>query len=336
MDRRKFLESCATAGAIAGLNLHAQSAHPAESSSDFGSGSIVLPDDGWNLWIDQTARWEDDDIYLPEDVDLKKLPVNPPTGGWDSLYVRTSGDDYRSVTLPATVEQYFWGKFGLRPYTPEEYRFAADDPVPQNGAYRGVSWWWRAIDIPAAMRGRRIFLYLRGARMRAEVYLNGKLTGYSIMEELPFECDLTDAANPGGANHLAVRITNPGGRYDWVDGTVIQWGKVNVYRSHGFAGLDRELVVYAAPQNARITDAWVLNTPEPKTITALAKIDGQPAGSVKFEVLDPATSQVLATASAEPQSAVAKDGTRIARANLHCPNAKLWDLPTPNLYRLRI
>ncbi|HEX8711801.1 MAG TPA: glycoside hydrolase, partial [Terracidiphilus sp.] len=147
---------------------------------------------------------------------------------------------------------------------------------------------------------------------------------------------LTDAANPGGANHLAIRITNPGGRYDWVDGTVIHWGKVNIYRSHGFAGLDREITLYDAPRSARITDAWVLNTPEPKTITALAKIDGQPAGPVKFEVLDPATSQVLATASAEPQSAVAKDGTRIARANLHCPNAKLWDLPTPNLYRLRI
>ena len=338
MDRRTFLEGCA-AGTISGLNLQAQAAghtRAAEFPSDFGPGSIVLPDDGWNLWIDPAAPWQDDEIFLPEDVDLKKLPTNPPTGGWENLYARSSGPDYQSVTLPATVEQYFWGKFGLRPYTPEEYRFAADDPVPQNGAYRGVSWWWRNIEIPAAMKGRRIFLHLRGARMRAEVYLNGKLTGYSIMEELPFECDLTDAANLGATNHLAIRITNPGGRYDWVDGTVIHWGKVNLYRSHGFAGLDRELTVYAAPRIARIADAWVFNTPEPRTVTAFAKIEGAPAGPVKFDVLDPATGRLLVTASAEAQTANAKDGSRIARATLHYADAKLWDLPTPNLYRLRV
>ena len=339
MDRRTFLETCAAAGAIAGLDLnvdlHAQigrQSHP----SDFGPESVVLPDDAWNLWIDEVAPWQDDEIFLPEDVDLKKLPVNPPSGGWQSLYARTSGTNYRSVTLPTTVEQYFWGKFGLRPYTPEEYRFAASDPAPQNGAYRGVSWWWRNVEIPASMKDKRILLHIRGARMRAEVYLNGKLTGYSIMEELPFECDLTEAASPGGTNHLAIRITNPGGRYDWVDGTVIHWGKVDVYRSHGFAGLDRELTVYAAPHEARIADAWVLNTPEPKTITAFAKIEGASAGPIEFEVLDPATGQVLATASAHTQSSSTKGAARIARASLHYSDAKLWDLPTPNLYRLRV
>lgn len=338
MDRRKFLEGCAAAGTIAGLNLHAQPAGHTNSakSSDLGPGSVVLPDEDWNLWIDEAAPWQQDTIYLPEDVDINKLPTNPPTGGWESLYARTGGKNYQSVTLPATVEQYFWGQFGLRSYTPEEYRFAADDPVPQNGAYRGVSWWWRNVEIPAAMQGRRIFLHIRGARMRAEVYLNGKLTGYSIMEELPFECDLTEAANPGGTNRLAIRITNPGGRYDWVDGTVIQWGKVNVYRSHGFAGLDRELVIYSAPQSARIADAWVLNTPEPKTVTAFAKIEGTPSGPIIFEVLDPATGKVLTAATAEVQSPPAEGGARIAHASLHYADAKLWDLPTPNLYRLRV
>ncbi len=339
MDRRRFLEGCAAAGAIAGLNLHAETSSQSLSSaspSDFGPGSLVLPDEGWNLWIDESAPWEEDTIYLPQDVDLKTLPVHPPSGGWESLYARTSGENYQSVTLPATVEQYFWGRFGSRSYTPEEYRFAANDPVPQNGAYRGVSWWYRSIEIPAAMRGKRILLHVRGARMRAEVYLNGKLTGYSIMEELPFECDLADAANPGGTNHLAIRITNPGGRYDWVDGTVIRWGKVNVYRSHGFGGIDRELVIYAVPRSARIADTWVLNTPEPRTITAFAKIEGTPAGSIRFEVLDYATGRLLISQTAEAQPSGSADDARIARVSLHCADAELWDLPTPNLYRLRV
>ena len=171
----------------------------------------------------------------------KPLPVNEPTGGWGLLDHLTG----INVTLPTTVEQHHWGKFGTRPYTPEEYRYAADDPIPQNGAYLGVSWWGTQIHIPADWKGKRIFLHIRGARLRAEVFLNKKLVGYSIMEELPFECDLTHAADPGGLNLIGIRLTNPFGRYDWVDGLNAQWGAVKLYRSHGFAGLDRGMTLSA-------------------------------------------------------------------------------------------
>ena len=163
--------------------------------------------DGGFGWIAK-AEWKQDAIFLPEDVTQdadgvvmgggKPLPVNAPTGGWGVLAGASRRGRF-AVTLPGTVEQHFWGKFGAgedgkpRPYTPEEYRYAADDPVPQNGAYFGVSWWWREIEIPAAMQGKRIFLHVRGAHLRAEVYLNEKLVGYSIMEELPFEAELTAA-----------------------------------------------------------------------------------------------------------------------------------------------
>ena len=81
------------------------------------------------------------------------------------------------------------------------------------------------------------------------------------MEELPFECDLTNAADPGGLNLIAVRLTNPFGRYDWVDGLNAQWGAVKLYRSHGFAGLDRGMTLSAHDQNVRIKNASILNTP---------------------------------------------------------------------------
>ena len=172
--------------------------------------------------------------------------MNLPTGGWGSLSVAAA----KEVVLPTTVEQHFWGKFGQRPYTPEEYRYAADDPIPQNGAYLGVSWWHRQIEIPEDWKGKRIFLHIRGARLRAEVFVNHKLVGYSIMEELPFECDLTQAADPGGFNLIAIRITNPFGRYDWVDGLNAQWGAVRLYRSHGFGGLDRGMTLAPVPRQS--------------------------------------------------------------------------------------
>jgi hypothetical protein len=282
LSRRRFLQTAAVATAATQLapRLTAESAATALPYPENGT---LIPDDGWHLWIDDKAEWQNDDLFLPEDVswipdgDAAKLcgkgqplPVNPPTGGWGVLM--HAG---KEVTLPTTVEQHFWGKYGAgadgkpRPYTPDEYRYAAttppvtpaDDAVPQNGAYFGVSWWTRSIDMPAEMRGKRIFLHIRGARLRAEVYLNQQLVGYSIMEELPFECDLTHAANPGGLNLLAIRLTNPFGRFDWVDGSNAKWGHLALYRSHGFGGLDRGMTISAHTGN-RITDAWVLNSPQ--------------------------------------------------------------------------
>ena len=115
------------------------------------------------------------------------------------------GEQGSAIALPATVEQYYWGKFGTRPYTIHEYAWAPTDPVPQNGAYRvRLLGWWREIEIPADFRGRRILLSIRGARACvAEVFLNRKLVGYSIMEELPFHCDVTEAAEPGGEENHA-------------------------------------------------------------------------------------------------------------------------------------
>jgi hypothetical protein len=331
VNRRSFVKACAAAAALSGDLAQSQT-----SKLTPPSDRVAISDEGWNLWIDKEARWQDDAIFLPEDVRIDQLPANPPAEGWPSIYARTGGPDFAQVTLPATVEQQFWGKYGSRSYTPEEYRYAADDPAPQNGAYVGVSWWWRTIEIPKTMQGRRIMLGIRGARMRAEVFLNERLVGYSILEELPFECDLTAAAHPGGVNRLAIRITNPGGRYDWVDGSILRWGNVEFHRSHGFGGLDRELTLHASPMDARIADAWVLNTPEITTVSAFTTIEGKLASSPLFEIIDPRSGKVLAHGAGEQDAPNTASETTHWRARLSCPEARVWDLNSPVLYHLRV
>ncbi|HTV07529.1 MAG TPA: hypothetical protein VMD97_00625 [Candidatus Aquilonibacter sp.] len=351
ISRRAFLQNsvlATTAAAVTPSLALPTDAKPTEPP--YPENGTLIPDEGWRLWVDDKAEWQNDDIFLPEDVSWingklwgkgQPLPVNAPTGGWPTL-THTTGLE---VILPTSVEQHFWGKYGAgadgkpRPYTPEEYRYAATDPpkspaddnIPQNGAYFGVSWFHRAIDIPASLRGKRIFLHIRGAHLRAEVYLNQKLVGYSIMEELPFECDCTDAANPGDDNHLAIRITNPFGRFDWVDGLNAKWGKVSLYHSHGFGALDRGITLSANGADCRIVDAWVLNSPKPKTIEAYARVGGPKVdGPVKFDVLDPATGKILASAKGF------NDKMDLYTAEIACPAAQLWDLKTPRLYHLRV
>ena len=64
--------------------------------------SIRDGDCGWT----RKRRWQDDTLYLPEDVILTNLPVNPPTGGWAVLNDKAG----IGVSLPATVEEYYFNK----------------------------------------------------------------------------------------------------------------------------------------------------------------------------------------------------------------------------------
>jgi hypothetical protein len=364
LSRRTFLQS-ATAATIATKLKPAAAQSPAKTAIPYPENGTLIPDDDWRLWIDEKAEWKNDPLFLPEDVSWQNgvlcgkgspLPVNEPTGGWGLLAANTG----INVTLPTTVEQHHWGKFGTRPYTPEEYRYAADDPILQNGAYLGVSWWGKQIHIPTEWKGKRIFLHIRGARLRAEVFLDKKLVGYSIMEELPFECDLTHAADPGGFNLLAIRLTNPFGRYDWVDGLNAQWGTVKLYRSHGFAGLDRGMTIRAVAPVAHISDAWVLNgvAPPPDQPQPTVVINTTPysnAGQahayvmstkdrtqtdrithnwITFEIIDPTTNTVVSR-----RHILRSDSTQYGIhfiADLSHKGKKLWDLDSPTLYHLKI
>ncbi len=366
-SRRTFLQSAAAATVATQIK-----ASPAQTSAPdtlYPENGTLIPDDDWRLWIDEKAEWKNDELFLPEDISWqngvlcgksKPLPVNEPTGGWGLLDHLTG----INVTLPTTVEQHYWGKFGTRPYTPEEYRYAADDPIPQNGAYLGVSWWGRAIHIPIEWKGKRIFLHIRGARLRAEVFLNKKLVGYSIMEELPFECDLTNAADPGSLNLIAIRLTNPFGRYDWVDGLNAQWGAVKLYRSHGFAGLDRGMTISAHDPAIRIRDTWILNTPDAKTVQAHVIIETKKDDlfdGVGFNVIDREAQLVLdghvtyvlesgkeacansLGATKEPCSTVVKLETEQSDIELYkCvatitrSSPKTWELSSPKIYHLAV
>jgi len=332
VDRRSFL---AAGGLGVATSLAPSLANAAEADP------LAIADEGWSLWVDQAAPWKDDAIHLPSTVDLKTLPINPPTGGWASL----AASDALRVDLPTTVEQHLWGKFGTRPYGADEYRYAEDDDVPQYGAYKGVSWWSKAIDIPVSAKGQRVMLNIRGARLRAEVFLSEQLVGYSIMSELPFSCDLTAAMRPGQANRLAIRITNPGGRFDWRDSTTMMWGKAKLFASHGFGGLDRGLTLSVHPLSARIDDAWVLNTPDARRVTGLMEVVlDKPVAANKvaglrakagLELIDDRTGR-LVPAEVRFEGLEAIDATRVrVRFSVDAPTAKLWDLDTPELYRLR-
>lgn len=287
-----------------------------------------ISNSGWRLWLDRDAAWKDDTLYLPSEVQLGRMAVNPPTGGWNGL------DDTRgiAVKLPTTVEEHFWGKLGTRPYAHNEAQRGPGTSFPI-GNYLGVSWWWREIDIPKFKAGQRVLVSFRGARLRAEVYCNGKLCGYTIMTELPFEADLTDAVKPGQRAQLAVRITNPGGNLDWIDfpSSRIYWGKYMLPPSHGFGGLDSDIQI-SVRDDVSVADLAVINKPDLHQVHLIAEVKSAKRkynGKVRFQINregEKVWSETLPVALQPGE-------TKTVEVDALVQSAEPWNLEHPNLYQ---
>jgi hypothetical protein len=306
--------------------------------------TLAVPDDEWHLWPDTKAPWSDDTLYLPDETaDLTKLPVNPPSGGWGTLDTQPG----ITVALPSTVEQHFWGQFGLRQCDSDEYDYAPKkngtpsdpvkiDPDAQIGNYQGVSWWWRSVEVPATFHDKVVLLHIRGGRQRAEVFVNRQLVGYDLIEETSFDCDVSKAIRAGQSNEIAIRITNPGGRMDWIDYNTTAWGKYLLPCSHGFGGLDRGMTL-TAHDPVYLQDVWVLNTPAARSITAHASVRNTTnsawQGNVHFEITAPATDAVQVSADS-PVRIAARESVEV-QVPMSDPQAELWELNAPHLYNLR-
>jgi len=83
---------------------------------------------------------------------------------------------------------------------------------------QGVAWYRRKLDLPAADKGKSIYLDIDGAMSYAIVWLNGKLVGGWPYGYSSFRLDLTPYVQPGGDNQLAIRLDNPPNSSRWYPG----------------------------------------------------------------------------------------------------------------------
>jgi hypothetical protein len=286
-------------------------------------GSSQNIDQGWRLWLDEKAPWKNDTLYLPEEADLSKLPVNAPTGGWDVLNAQAG----IPVSLPDTTEAHYWGKSPNAVADPSK----PSEVVNLESPYLGVSWWYRPFTPPALKPGERLIFYFPAGRLRVEVYVNGKLEGYNIITETPLTVDATDALKPGGPNLLAVRITNPGGNFAWQDFKKIAWGKYGIPGSHGFGGLSGG-VTMSVQGPVSVTDLAVLNNPDPRQVTLIMEV------SSTGDAYDGPLALGISQAGKEVWKGsahvhVPAHGLATVWQQVRVADADLWDVGHPALYQ---
>ena len=137
-------------------------------------------------------------------------------------------------------------------YTNVRYPFPLDPPrVP--AATTPVGSYQTGFVVPAAWRGRRVFLQLDGVDSACTVWVDGQEIGYSQDSRLPAEFEITNACGQrggagavvGGAHVLSVQVLR------WCDGSYLedqdQWW---------LSGIHRHVRLYSKPRLLSICDYY--------------------------------------------------------------------------------
>jgi len=208
----------------------------------------------------------------------------------------------------------------------KELRDSGFHPLGRDYPATSVGWYRRAIDIPAADLGRRLALVFDGVMSDAVVALNGVYLLRNLSGYAPFRVDITDMAQYGQKNYLAVRV-DATERAGWF------YEGAGIYRH---VWLEKTAPVHVAPHGTFVAPevkgegasvAWlditteIDNDSDTGTTVRLAQVVTDPAGRT--------------VGRARSEAVLVPAWTRgTVRQRMRVAGPKLWSPETPHLYRL--
>jgi beta-galactosidase len=243
----------------------------------------------------------------------------PPPGapGADVAYTRGDFDDsaWRRLDLP-----HDWGVEG--PFK-QEYP-GETGKLP----WWGVGWYRKHFEVPAADRGRRLYLDVDGAMSYAAVWFNGHFVGGWPYGYASFRLDLTPFVEYGGRNQLAVRLDNPPDSSRWYPGG-------GIYRN---VWLVKTAPVHVAQWGTYVTTPEV--TPQSASVGVRVTLDNDsdaPADVTTrtrvYELGPGGAKSVRPVAASEPaRLSLAARSRGTNEAALRVARPRLWSTRSPNLY----
>ncbi|WP_240155049.1 beta-galactosidase GalB [Chitinophaga sp. Cy-1792] len=196
--------------------------------------------------------------FITDPMKTHQRPAGNPGADFSFVQQRYDDSKWESVDLP-----HDWAIKG--PF----YREA--DAIVGGGMGRlpvqGVAWYRRQLDIPAADKGRQIYLDIDGAMSYTMVWLNGHLVGGWPYGYNSFRLDLTPYIRVGSTNQLAIRLDNPANSARWYPGAgiyrnvwltkvnpvhVAQWGSSVTTRDISTAAATVDMAI--SVDNKAVTD----------------------------------------------------------------------------------
>lgn len=205
--------------------------------------------------------------------------------------------------------------------------------VGRHAEHEGVAWYWKAVSVPPALRGRRLELLFGATFYAARVFVNGRLVGEHEGGHTAWLADATKALGGGGL--VAVRIDNrpgvatiPGWAMRLKDSGTL-W-----YDWWHYGGIVRD-VALVAQERAAIRRTEIRPRVEGAGAKVATKVflDRFAAGgrlTVDAQAVDP-QGRAVARAGRELDGAA---GAAVVPLELGIPEPQRWHFDRPNLYRL--
>jgi beta-galactosidase len=203
-------------------------------------------------------------------------------------------------------------------------------PVGPGFATNNVAWYRRTFELPNEDAGKRIWLEFDGVFRDAQVFVNGWFVGHHEGGYNGFRYDITDLANPGGKNVIAVKVDASQFEGWFYEGA-------GIYRH---VWLVKTAPLAIAPDGIFVYSKFKNNVPEgPATIYAETRLinNGEQVAKllIKNEFFDSAGNSV-ASGSSEmsftklnpfPKEYASQDEKFIS-------SPQLWSPESPKLYKL--
>ncbi|MEI6502663.1 MAG: sugar-binding domain-containing protein, partial [Armatimonadota bacterium] len=188
-----------------------------------------------------------------------------------------------------------------------------------------VGWYRKSFDLPAEDLGKRLWLEFDGVFRDCTVWLNGFLLGSHVSGYTGFHYDITDVADYGGENVVAVRVDATAFEGWWYEGGGIYR---HVWLSKTPALHAERWGIFAAP---RLSEDF--SAAEVAVETAVVNAGTESVEAViTSAILDPDGNLVVEETSSHP---VAAGSSATLKQALTVTAPRLWDLDHPQLYTLR-
>jgi beta-glucuronidase len=213
--------------------------------------------------------------------------------------------------------------------------------MEEHANYDGIAWYRRSFALPVEAKDAHLRLRFDAVFYLAEVWLNGEYLGKHEGGYTPFEFDVSEMAQPGGENILAVRVDNlraadripatlreGGWSFDW-------WNWGGIVRDVSLEITSRAYVarqkVVAVPKLVGVDEADTATVNA--TVTA-RNVSGEALeGTLVADIIgDKDGTSVFQTLPTAPVSLAPGETAQIVLA-VEIAEPELWHFDHPNLYR---
>lgn len=188
----------------------------------------------------------------------------------------------------------------------------------------GIGWYRKHVEVSAAKKGEKVYLYFEGVYNRSEVFVNGVSLGKRPNGYISFLYDATPHIKFGEDNVIAVRVDHSQSADSrWYTGSGIYRDVWLVYANPVHLA---QWGVYAYPEQQK-------NGYELKVEVEVENSSAQSSAlTIKNELYDAENKLVAKSAS---KLTVAGNQAAKAAAAMKVAKPKLWSLGSPNLYTLK-